>query len=124
MIKLKRAYEAPDPADGTRYLVDRLWPRGRTKEALQIEAWLKDLSPSPELRRWFCHDPELWEQFQERYRQELSDPAKGEALERLARQAGQGTVTLVYAAKDQERNNAQVLALVLAQVLAALPSAG
>lgn len=110
MIKLKRAYEPPTDDDGARYLVDRLWPRGQSKASLRIEAWLKDLSPSAELRRFFCHDPGLWDQFQERYRQELADPAKAPALEALARQARQDTVTLVYAAKDQERNNALVLA--------------
>ncbi len=121
MIRLKRAYEAPAPEDGARYLVDRLWPRGLTKDKLRIEAWLKDLSPSPELRRWFCHDPGLWEEFKSRYQQELAQPAQRQALERLARQARQGTVTLVYAAKDEQHNNALVLAQVLESLLTPRP---
>lgn len=121
MVKIKRVYEAPSPQDGSRYLVDRLWPRGQSKASLQIEAWLKDLSPSAELRRFFCHEPGLWDQFQERYRQELSDPAKAPALEGLAQEARQGVVTLVYAAKDEARNNALVLAQVLDALLAKRP---
>lgn len=121
MIKLKRAYEPPAADDGARYLVDRLWPRGQSKASLQIKAWLKDLAPSPELRRFFCHEADLWGEFQERYRRELDGPAQAPALEALVQQARQGTVTLVYAAKDQERNNALVLAQVLKDRLAGRP---
>ena len=109
MLKLKRAYEKPSPADGERILVDRLWPRGLKKEEARLEDWLKDLAPSDELRHWFSHDPERWEEFQRRYVEELEDPDKKSHLEELLKRARQGTVTLVYAAKDEQHNNAVVL---------------
>jgi len=107
MLKLKRAYEPVERVDGRRFLVERLWPRGVTKTALHLEAWLKDVAPSAELRKWFSHDPRKWPEFQKRYRAELR---KNEtALEPLLEAARKGTVTLVYAARDPERNSARLL---------------
>jgi uncharacterized protein YeaO (DUF488 family) len=107
MIHLKRAYEEPDPADGERILVERLWPRGLTKARVAVDLWLKDVAPSPELRKWFGHDPARWKQFQKRYWRELT--AKQEAVDLLASKARRGTVTLVYAARDLEHNGALAL---------------
>lgn len=109
MLKLKRVYDDPSPDDGDRILVDRLWPRGLKKEEALLEDWLKDLAPSDDLRHWFSHDPERWEEFQQRYMEELEDPDKKSSIEALLDRARQGTVTLVFAAKDEERNNAVVL---------------
>jgi uncharacterized protein YeaO (DUF488 family) len=109
MVKVKRVYEKPTPADGYRILVDRLWPRGIKKTTADLSAWLKDLAPSDELRRWFSHDPQRWPEFNQRYLQELEDPAKAELLKDLLNRARRGTVTLVFAAKDEERNNAVVM---------------
>lgn len=109
MIRLKRAYEPASPDDGYRVLVDRLWPRGVSKEELRIDEWAKELAPSPELRVWFGHEPERWPEFRERYLLELAAPARQAALDALARRAREGTVTLVYAARDTERNGAVVL---------------
>ena len=107
MLKLKRAYEPPAREDGQRFLVERLWPRGVKKSALRLDAWLKDVAPSPELRKWFSHDPRKWPEFQKRYRSELKqDP---EACDQILDAARQGTVTLVYAARDPELNSAAVL---------------
>ncbi len=115
-IRLKRAYEPPGPEDGPRFLVDRLWPRGLSKERLHLSAWLKDVAPSTALRHFYDHQPERWETFTRRYRAELSD--NGDALAPLLEAARQGTVTLVYAAKDPEHNNAQVLKEYLEETLA------
>lgn len=109
MIKLKRAYEAPEPDDGIRVLVDRVWPRGVSRDDLSIDRWEKEIAPSQELRRWFGHDPERWAEFRERYLQELRDPDKQAALDRLAEEARSHTVTLVYGARDTEHNQAVVL---------------
>ena len=106
-IRLKRAYEPPAPDDGTRVLVDRLWPRGVRKADAAIDCWLKEIAPSSELRRWFGHDPDRWEEFQRRYRAELS--AHPELLDRLRALAAQGTLTLVYSAHDEDHNDAVVL---------------
>lgn len=111
MIKLKRAYDAADDADGRRFLVDRLWPRGVRKDTLQLEAWLKDVSPSPELRRWYGHDVERWPEFRQRYTAELE--ANASAWQTLLDAARAGTVTLVYGTKDTEHNSAAVLRDVL-----------
>jgi len=108
MFKLKRAYEKAEPEDGARFLVDRLWPRGISKAALKIEGWLKEAAPSDELRHWFHAHPEKWEQFRERYNAELDDHP--EAWSALAEAEHKGPVTLVYSARDTERNNAAVLA--------------
>jgi uncharacterized protein YeaO (DUF488 family) len=107
MIRTKRIYEEPSADDGLRVLVDRLWPRGISKEEARIDRWEKDLAPTTELRRWFGHDPAKWEEFLRRYRAELE--GKEEALARLRREASEGTVTLLYAAKDEEHNNAVAL---------------
>lgn len=107
MFKLKRAYEEPSAEDGLRVLVERLWPRGLTKERAAIDLWLKEIAPSPELRKWYGHDPAKWTEFQKRYRAELRENA--EAVEQLRRTGKEGTVTLVYAARDEEHNSALVL---------------
>jgi uncharacterized protein YeaO (DUF488 family) len=106
-IRLKRAYEPPAAADGARILVDRLWPRGVRKADLAIERWLKEVAPSPALRRWFGHDPARWAEFRRRYRAELE--ARPEPLEELRRAAEAGRVTLVYAARDEAHNHAVLL---------------
>jgi uncharacterized protein YeaO (DUF488 family) len=107
MILLKRAYDRATRADGERFLVERLWPRGIRKRALPLEGWLKDIAPSTELRKWFNHDPAKWKQFQRRYRTELkTSPQIWEALVQKARR---GTITLVYSSHDVDRNNAVVL---------------
>ncbi len=109
MVKVKRAYEPAERADGFRVLVDRLWPRGVTKQAAHIDLWAKDLAPSPELRKWFGHDPERFAAFSLRYLQELArEPARA-ALDNLVRRASRGTVTLVYGARDEVHNGAVVL---------------
>jgi uncharacterized protein YeaO (DUF488 family) len=107
MIKLKRAYDKPSRSDGVRILVDRLWPRGLTKERAAVDLWLKDIAPSAELRKWFGHDPEKWKEFQSRYRKELR--ANKDALRLLKEQAADRTVTLVYAARDEQHNEAVIL---------------
>jgi uncharacterized protein YeaO (DUF488 family) len=107
MLHLKRAYEEPSPQDGERILVERLWPRGLTKARAAVDLWLKDVAPSPELRRWFAHDPAKWEEFERRYRQELE--GNPEAVELLRQKAKRVTVTLVYAARDPEHNSARIL---------------
>jgi uncharacterized protein YeaO (DUF488 family) len=111
MIKLKRVYEKPSRTDGERILVDRLWPRGLTKERAAVDLWLKEVAPSTELRKWFAHDPEKWKEFQSRYRKELR--ANKEAIGRLKEKSGAGAVTLVYGARDEEHNEAIVLKKVI-----------
>jgi uncharacterized protein YeaO (DUF488 family) len=113
MVQIKRAYEAPEKSDGTRVLVDRLWPRGKTKAALKIDHWLKDLAPSNELRTWYGHEEAKWPEFQKRYREELKEPAAKEALTELTKLARQGPVTLVFSSKEEKLNNAVALAAVL-----------
>lgn len=111
MIRLKRVYEPPSRTDGARILVDRLWPRGLTKERAAVTLWLKDVAPSTELRKWFGHAPARWKQFQVRYRKELRE--KKDALELLKREGNAHSVTLVYAARDEQHNEAVVLKRVL-----------
>ena len=106
-IHLKRAYEPPSPEDGTRVLVDRLWPRGVRKADAAIDCWLKEIAPSSELRRWFGHDPSRCDEFQCRYRRELS--ARLDLLGGLRALAEQGTLTLVYSAHDEDHNQAVAL---------------
>lgn len=106
-IHIKRAYEVPSAEDGYRILVDRLWPRGLTKEKARIDLWLKDIAPSNELRKWFAHDPEKWPAFQSKYLQELK--SKNEALSVLHSKLQEGPVTLIYAARDEEHNEAVIL---------------
>jgi len=112
MIKLKRAYLPADPADGLRILVDRLWPRGLTKEAAAIDLWLKEVAPSPGLRKWFAHDTKKWNGFRQRYKIELKDsPHALKELQDLYRK--HKTITLVFAAKDEDFNQAAVLKEIL-----------
>jgi uncharacterized protein YeaO (DUF488 family) len=106
-IRLKRAYEEPQEADGFRILVDRLWPRGVSRDSAAIDLWLKEIAPSNELRKWFAHDPGKWEEFRNRYVQELDHNSA--SVEELSKRLREGKVTLVYAAKDQEHNNAVVI---------------
>jgi uncharacterized protein YeaO (DUF488 family) len=110
-IRLKRAYEAPAEEDGVRILVDRLWPRGITKQRAAIEHWAKELSPSAELRKWFGHDPARWEEFRRRYTEELR--RRPEQLDELRALAVGSVVTLVYGARDELHNDAVVLRDVL-----------
>jgi uncharacterized protein YeaO (DUF488 family) len=106
-IRLKRAYEQPAPEDGTRVLVERLWPRGLSKERAAVDLWLREAAPSPELRRWFGHDPAKWDEFRRRYRDELRD--RPEELERLRDLARSGPLTFVFAARDADRSSAALL---------------
>lgn len=106
-IQTKRVYDKPHPKDGFRILVDRLWPRGLTKEKAAVDLWLKDIAPSTELRKWFGHDPEKWKEFQKRYLKELND--NKEAVDALRAYLKKRTVTLLYGAKDEVHNEADVL---------------
>jgi uncharacterized protein YeaO (DUF488 family) len=108
VIQLKRVYESPTPGDGTRVLVDRLWPRGITKEQARLDAWMKDVAPSGELRKWFGHDPEKWAEFRRRYRAELK--RNPQAVHDLRALLTAPRVTLLYAAHDTEHTHASVLA--------------
>ena len=107
MITLKRVYEKPAKSDGFRILVERLWPRGLTKEKASVDLWLKEVAPSPELRKWYGHDVEKWNEFKKRYSKELKD--KGDLLDAIRQHAKKGKVTFVYAAHDEEHNSALVL---------------
>ncbi len=107
MLKVKRVYEAPAKEDGFRILVDRLWPRGLTKEKAKVDLWLKQISPSNELRKWYQHDPEKWPEFKRRYYSELKD--KKESLDVILSRAKKGTVTLLFSSKEEKINNAQAL---------------
>ena len=116
-VRLKRAYETEGPTDGWRVLIDRLWPRGVSRARAQLDDWDKDLAPSTELRQWFGHDPQRFEQFRLRYIEELRDHRP--QLEALRRRAREGTLTLVYSAQNSEHNDAVVLAEVLKRGLPA-----
>ncbi|GBD28284.1 hypothetical protein HRbin31_00297 [bacterium HR31] len=118
MLRVRRVYEPPEPQDGFRVLVDRLWPRGLSKEAARVDLWARELAPSDRLRRWFGHDPLKWEEFRRRYREELSRSPARELVQRLAERARRGTVTLLFGARDERHNNAVVLAEVLQERLA------
>jgi uncharacterized protein YeaO (DUF488 family) len=107
MIRLKRAYEEPAKTDGLRILVERLWPRGVSKDRAAIDLWLKDLAPSTDLRKWYGHDPDKWDAFRKRYQAQLKK--MGDLLVLLKHCTTEGTVTFVYAAHDNERNSAVVL---------------
>jgi uncharacterized protein YeaO (DUF488 family) len=108
-VALKRAYDEPAASDGTRVLVERLWPRGLSKERAHIDLWLKDVAPSTELRQWFHHDPQKFPEFRRRYETELQSEAAQEALTKLREIAKQGQLTLVFAAHDAAYSNAVVL---------------
>ena len=107
MIRLKRAYEPPSPADGERILVERLWPRGVSKSRAAVDLWLKDVAPTAALRQWFGHDPARWAEFRRRYWKELQ--GNPQCTDLLRRKARRGTVTLVYAARDEQHNGALAL---------------
>ena len=109
MVAFKRVYDEPAPGDGTRVLVDRLWPRGLSKERAHIDLWLKEIAPSHELRIWFGHDPEKFAEFRRRYEAELASQAGQDALMKLRELTQQGALTLVFAAHDTEHSNATVL---------------
>ncbi len=110
-IQLKRAYEPPTAADGTRILVDRLWPRGLTKAAAAVDRWMRDLAPSTDLRRWFGHDPSRWDEFRRKYARELR--LHGDLLEEVRSLARRGRVTLLFGARDEAHNDAVALREVL-----------
>jgi len=118
-VRLKRAYDPPEPTDGYRVLIDRLWPRGVSRERAKLDSWEKELPPSSELRQWFGHEPSRFEEFRRRYLEELR--SQRPRLAGLRRRARAGTLTLVYSAHDTEHNDAVVLAEVLRR---GLPSTG
>jgi uncharacterized protein YeaO (DUF488 family) len=106
-IRIKRVYEKPEKADGFRILVDRVWPRGMTKEKAAVDLWLKEVAPTTELRKWFGHDPDKWNEFKKRYLKALKN--NKEAVDQIKEHLKKGTVTLVYSAKDEKHNQAVVL---------------
>jgi uncharacterized protein YeaO (DUF488 family) len=108
-VQIKRIYDPVFPSDGDRFLVDRLWPRGVSKKEACLKAWLKELAPSDDLRKWYGHRPERWSEFKRRYKLELEADKKKEELKALAERSRLTSVTLLYAAKDRERNNAVVI---------------
>ena len=110
-VRVKRIYDEPDSGDGYRVLIDHVWPRGVSRERARLNEWARELAPSDDLRRWFAHDPEKFEAFRARYRAELAN--RRSAIVELAHRASSGRVTIVYAARDQQHNNAVVLAEVL-----------
>lgn len=116
-VYLRRVYDLERPVQGARVLVDRVWPRGVTKEALHLDLWARNLAPSSELRHWFGHDPARWEEFARRYREELTQAEPQAALEEVLRLAGQGDVTLLYGARDEAHNQAVVLQEVIEERL-------
>ncbi|MBU6433562.1 MAG: DUF488 domain-containing protein [Nitrospirae bacterium] len=109
MIRIKRVYSEPSPEDGVRILIDRIWPRGCSKERARIDTWRKELAPSTALRKWFGHDPAKWAGFRERYRKELTESGEIEALRELATRSRHETITLIYSAADEEHNQAVIL---------------
>jgi uncharacterized protein YeaO (DUF488 family) len=112
MFKVKRIYEAPERGDGFRVLVDRVWPRGVSKERAHLDLWLKDIAPSDALRKWFGHDPKRWAEFAAKYRKELK--GKKELVQQLRQlEAEHGTITLLYSAHDEEHNQAVALSAFL-----------
>jgi len=113
MVHIKRAYEPPSRSDGTRIMVDRLWPRGLNKEQVKVVKWMQKLGPSTELRKLFGHDPAHWKEFRKRYKAELRSPEALAMLKEVSETAARGTVTLVYSAKDEEHNQAVVISEVL-----------
>jgi uncharacterized protein YeaO (DUF488 family) len=112
-LKMKRVYDLWQKTDGKRILVDRLWPRGLAKDKAKIDEWLREIAPSIELRKWFSHEPKRWKEFQQRYRKELRLPEKQEQLRHLRTLLRKGSITILFAAKDREHNNAKVLATIL-----------
>lgn len=115
-VQTKRAYDPPEPEDGYCVLVDRLWPRGISRDRLKLDAWVPDVAPSDELRRWFGHNLDRWPAFRKRYRQELGGARQREILRDLAERVAAGGVTLVYGARDDQRNNAVVVKEVIEEM--------
>jgi uncharacterized protein YeaO (DUF488 family) len=107
MMRIKRVYDEPEESDGFRILVDRLWPRGLSKEKAKIDLWLKDIAPSNELRKWYEHDPEKWPEFKKRYYNELN--GKKELVDSIIKKTRKGTVTLLYQTRETRLNNAAAL---------------
>jgi uncharacterized protein YeaO (DUF488 family) len=114
-VQVRRIYDPPESSDGTRVLVDRLWPRGVSKERAHLDEWAKDVAPSTELRKWYAHDPDRFPEFERRYRAELRDPEHEDAYSKLRELTQAGPVTLLTAAKRSDISEAQVLAVALAE---------
>ncbi|MFD2470522.1 DUF488 domain-containing protein [Amycolatopsis silviterrae] len=112
-VQVRRVYDPPESTDGTRVLVDRLWPRGLSKDRAQLDEWLKQVSPSTELRKWYAHDPDRYDEFARRYRAELDEPERAEALARLRELAEKGPLSLLTATKRSDISEAAVLAELL-----------
>lgn len=110
-ILIKRIYNAPSERDGYRVLVDRLWPRGISKENAALDEWMKDIAPSTKLRQWFSHDPDKWDEFCDRYRTELKN--KPDLMDHLRQKSGEGTVTLLYGSRETQYNHARLLQTIL-----------
>ncbi len=106
-IRLKRVYDEPEEGDGRRILVDRLWPRGLSKEKARVDGWMKEIAPSTELRRWYGHDPDKWTEFKKRYAAELD--ANHDAVEEIVKEVRAGAVTFLYSSREDQRNNAVAL---------------
>lgn len=119
LIKVKRVYEPAEPGEGARFLVERLWPRGVKKTSLEMQAWLRDVAPSDELRRWFGHDPDRWDEFQASCAAELH--RKPHVLQPIIEAAGRSDVTLLFSARDMEHNNAVALKIHLEHILKSGP---
>ena len=115
-LRVKRVYEEPETSDGERILVDRIWPRGISKDKAQLSDWRKNLAPSIDLREWFGHDPEHWEEFIVRYRTELEEAGKMGDIRDIAERAGEENVTLLFGAKDTKHNNARALEAFVGEV--------
>lgn len=115
-VRIKRAYDEPTPDDGERILVDRLWPRGLTRERLAIDAWMKELAPSQTLRKWFGHEPDRWEGFIERYRGELAESGGLDAVREIRKRAARRRVTLIYSARDPEHNQAAAILRIMSEL--------
>jgi uncharacterized protein YeaO (DUF488 family) len=121
-VDVGRVYDPPGPGDGQRILVDRLWPRGLSREAAQLDDWCKQVAPSAELRKWYGHDPDKAEEFAARYRAELEEPERAEAIDRLVELSRLGPVTLLTATKELELSHAPLLAQAIADARGAGPS--
>jgi uncharacterized protein YeaO (DUF488 family) len=106
-IRIKRIYDPPSPQDGFRILVDRLWPRGLSKEKAKVDLWLREISPSNELRKWYAHDPDKWTEFKKKYHEEIKE--KKEEFDLLRKKAREGTVTFLFSSKEGKLNNAAAL---------------
>ena len=115
-LRVKRVYEEPEASDGERILVDRIWPRGISKDKVRLSDWRKDLAPSNDLRQWFGHEPDRWEEFKERYLAELEEAGKTDDLRDIAQRARKENVTLLFGARDTKHNNARALEAFVGEV--------